>query len=189
MHGKALTEEGNTDVPTCIDCHGVHNIQEPTTASFRNSTPFLCGSCHTNAEIMDKYGLSTHVLDTYLSDFHGTTVKLFEETYPDQPTNKPVCTDCHGVHNIARVDDPAAGIAIKENLLPKCQRCHPDVSSQNFADAWMGHYIPSPDKYPLVYYVKLFYKFFIPGVLGGMSFFVLTDIYRRFANRRKGKHA
>ncbi len=187
VHGKALTEESNTDVPTCIDCHGVHNIQEPTTASFRNSTPFLCGKCHTNPAIMDKYGLSTQVLNTYLADFHGTTVKLFEESYSDQPTNKPVCTDCHGVHDIGRVDDPATGIAIRQNLLIKCQRCHPDVTTANFTDAWMSHYVPSPQKEPLVYYVNLFYKFFIPTVLGGMSFFVLTDIYRRLANRRKGK--
>src|SRR5215216_1411213 len=33
VHGAALTEEGNQFVPTCIDCHGVHNIQSPTTAT------------------------------------------------------------------------------------------------------------------------------------------------------------
>jgi predicted CXXCH cytochrome family protein len=183
VHGTALTE-GNPDVPTCIDCHGVHNIQNPTTASFRNSTPFLCAKCHTNAEIMDKYGISTQVLNTYVADFHGTTVKLFDETYPDQPTNKPVCTDCHGIHNIVKVDDPKAGIALRENLLAKCQRCHPDATA-NFSSAWMSHYIPSPKEYPIVYYVNLFYKFFIPTVLGGMALFVLTDIYRRIANRVK----
>jgi len=186
VHGKALTEQNNIDVPTCIDCHGVHNIQEPTTASFRNSTPFLCARCHTDAGIMDKYGISTQVLSTYLADFHGTTVKLFEETYPDQPTNKPVCNDCHGIHNISRVDDPAAGVAIKENLLVKCQRCHPDVTTDNFTAAWMSHYVPNPVHSPLVYYVNLFYKLFIPTVLGGMTLFVLTDIYRRYANRHKG---
>jgi len=186
VHGKALTEQSNVDVPTCIDCHGVHDIQEPTTASFRNSTPFLCAKCHTNPQIMDKYGISTQVLNTYLADFHGTTVKLFEETYPDQPTNKPVCTDCHGIHNIAAVDDPAAGVAIKENLLLRCQRCHPDVTTDAFTAAWMSHYVPNPSAYPLVYYVNLFYKFFIPGVLGGMTLFVLTDVYRRYADRRKG---
>ena len=189
VHGRALTEEGNTDVPTCVNCHGVHNIQAPTTNTFRNSTPYLCGGCHTNPEIMNKYGISTAVLDTYLSDFHGTTVKIFDEIYPDQPTNKPVCTDCHGIHDITSVDDPAAGVAIKQNLLIKCQRCHPDVSTDNFTNAWMSHYVPSPQEEPLVYYVNLFYKIFIPGVLGGMSFFVATDIYRRVVNRRKGKVA
>jgi hypothetical protein len=188
VHGKALTEENNTDVPTCIDCHGVHNIQDPTTVTFRNSTPALCAKCHTDPTIMDKYGISTHVLDTYVADFHGSTVKLFEEQFPDQPTNKPVCTDCHGIHDIVKVDDPQAGIALKENLLVKCQRCHPDATA-NFPGAWMSHYVASPTKNPLVYYVNLFYKFFIPSVLGGMTLFVITDIYRRIANRGKAsKH-
>jgi nitrate/TMAO reductase-like tetraheme cytochrome c subunit len=150
VHGAALTQEGNTDVPTCIDCHGVHN---------------------------------------YVADFHGTTVTLFEQTSPDQATNKPVCFDCHGVHDIKRVDDPVYGLAMKQNLLTACQRCHPDANT-NFPDAWMSHYIPSPSHYSLVYYVNLFYKFFIPAVIGGMLIFVLSDIVRRLIGRIKGvKHA
>ncbi|MCE9647034.1 MAG: ammonia-forming cytochrome c nitrite reductase subunit c552 [Chloroflexi bacterium] len=189
VHGNALTQEGNTDVPTCIDCHGVHNIQDPTTVTFRNSTPFLCAKCHTDAKIMDKYGISTNVVNSYVSDFHGTTVKLFEEQFPGQPTNKPVCTDCHGVHNISKVNNEQTGVSLKQNLLTKCQRCHPDATA-NFPDAWMSHYEPSPEHFPIVYYVNLFYKFFIPAVLGGMIFFILTDIYRRIANRAKGtKHS
>ena len=185
VHGSALTEDGNPYVPTCIDCHGVHNIQNPTTNTFRNSTPYLCAKCHTNSAIMGQYDISTKVLDTYVADFHGTTVKMFEETYPDQPTNKPVCTDCHGIHDIAMVTDPAAGIAIKNNLLVKCQQCHPDATTDSFTDAWMSHYEP-PEEWPLVYYVNLFYKFFIPAVLGGMIVFVLSDAYRRIINRGKG---
>jgi predicted CXXCH cytochrome family protein len=184
VHGAALTQEGNQYVPTCIDCHGVHNIQNPTSNTFRNSTPDLCAKCHTNATIMKQYGISTNVLNTYVSDFHGTTVTLFEKTYPDQPTNKPVCTDCHGIHDIMKVDDPTAGISFKKNLLVKCQQCHPDATTETFTDAWLSHYEPSPKAFPLVYYVNLFYKFFIPAVLGGMIFYVLTDIYRRFIARK-----
>ena len=189
VHGAALTEEGNQDVPTCIDCHGVHNIQDPTTARFRNDTPLLCAKCHTNETIMKNYGISTDVLDTYVSDFHGTTVTLFEETSPDLPTNKPVCTDCHGIHDIKAVDDPNTGIALKQNLLVKCQRCHPDATV-NFPDSWMSHYIASPEHFPIVYYVNLFYKILIPSVLGGMALYVLTDIFRRFiARKKKGAHS
>jgi hypothetical protein len=184
VHGVALTDEGNQDVPTCIDCHGVHNIGDPTTNSFRNSTPYLCANCHTNETLMKQYGISTNVLNTYVADFHGTTVKMFQENYPDQPTNKPVCTDCHGVHDILRPDDPNAGIAFKNNLLAKCQQCHPNATTTSFTDAWLSHYEPSPQVFPLVYFVNLFYKIFIPLVLGGMILFVLTDIYRRFMVRR-----
>ena len=186
VHGKALTVQGNLDVPTCIDCHGVHNIQDPTTVQFRNDTPLLCAKCHTDPKIMDKYGISTQVLNTYVADFHGTTVTLFEQISPNTPTNKPVCTDCHGVHNISNVNDPATGIAIKENLLTKCQRCHPNVTTASFTDAWMSHYVASPTKFPLVYYVNLFYMFLIPAVIGGMLIFVITDFVRRMIEARKG---
>ncbi|MEW6286034.1 MAG: cytochrome c3 family protein [Chloroflexota bacterium] len=188
VHGKALTEDGNLDVPTCTDCHGVHNISSPLTASFRNSIPFLCAECHTNNALMRKYGLSTQVLNTYVADFHGTTVVLFDKTFPDQPTNKPVCTDCHGVHDIARADDPNKGLAVRENLLARCQVCHPGATA-NFPEAWMSHYIPSPEKYPLVYYVNLFYKFFIPAVLGPMLLLVVMDFSRAMINRYKEKKA
>jgi predicted CXXCH cytochrome family protein len=188
VHGSALTQEGDPYVPTCTDCHGVHNIEDPNTNTFRNSTPYLCAECHTNKGIMDQYGISTNVLDTYVADFHGTTVQMFNETYPDQPTDKPVCTDCHGVHDILKVDDPHAGIALKSNLLVKCQQCHPTATTETFTDAWMSHYEPSPYAWQLVYYVNLFYKFFIPAVLGGMLVFVLSDVYRRFiAPKVKGK--
>lgn len=189
VHGKALTEEGNLDVPTCTDCHGVHQINDPTTASFRNNTPALCADCHDNAEIMDKYGISTNVLETYVADFHGTNVKLFGEQSPNETTNKAVCTDCHGVHDISKVDNPETGIALRENLLIKCQACHPDATS-NFPGAWMSHYEPSPEHNPIVFYVNLFYWIMIPGIIGGMIFFILTDIYRRRINRAKGvKHS
>jgi len=185
VHGAALTQEGNTDVPTCINCHGVHNIVDPTTNAFRLQLPQVCAKCHTDPAIMSKYGIPTQVLNTYVADFHGTTVTLFEKTTPDQATNKPVCFDCHGVHDIKRVDDPVYGLQMKQNLLLACQRCHPDANI-NFPDAWMSHYIPSPTHYPIVYYVNLFYKLFIPAVIGSMAIFVISDIVRRLIERRKG---
>ncbi len=179
VHGEAALA-GNTDVPVCISCHGLHQIEDPTTTQFRLASPKLCGECHSDETIMAKYGLSTNVYDTYVSDFHGTTVTLFAKTSPDQETNKAVCYDCHGVHSIRRVDDPQAGLEIKENMLRACQKCHPNAS-ENFPDSWLSHYDPSPTKYPVVYYVNLFYKFFIPAVLGVMGILVLSDVGRRVA--------
>jgi hypothetical protein len=175
VHGAALTEEENTDVPTCIDCHGVHNIPNPTTEAFRLKSPELCASCHTNPAIMDKYGISTDVLSTYVADFHGTSVTLFEKQSPNAPLNQPVCYDCHGVHDISNVDNPQTGLDMKQNLLARCKVCHPDATS-NFPTAWMSHYIPSPQHYAIVYYVNLFYKIFIPLVLGGMVALVGLDV-------------
>ncbi len=182
VHGAALIDDGNPDVPTCIDCHGVHIIEDPTTAAFRLSSPQICAKCHTDPQIMDKYGISTQVLSTYVADFHGTTVTIFEQVSPDAITNKPVCYDCHGIHDITRVDDPQKGLQVKENLLIKCQACHEDATA-NFPEAWLSHYIPSPEKYPIVYYIDLFYKFLIPAVLIPMGILVLMDFSRLMINR------
>jgi len=186
VHGAALLEEDNPDVPTCIDCHGVHSIEDPTTAAFRLDSPRLCAGCHTDPERMGKYGISTQVLDTYVADFHGTTVTLFEKQSPDAETNKPVCFDCHGVHDIRRTDDPVKGLQVRENLLARCQACHPDASS-NFPDAWLSHYVPSAERHPLVFAVDTFYKFFIPGVLGGMGVIVALDASWRVRQRLAGR--
>ena len=187
VHGAALMADSNPDVPTCVDCHSVHNVGDPHSAKFRLTSPQTCGHCHADAELMSKYGISTAVFDTYVADFHGTTVTLFERESPDQPTNKAVCFDCHGVHNIKAVTDPESSV-VRENLLVTCQRCHPDADI-SFPASWTSHYIPDKEHTPLVYYVNLFYRYFIPSVVGFMVFVVLFDarkrLSRRLARRRK----
>lgn len=186
VHGKALADSSNPDVPVCTDCHGTHTQESPETVTFRLNSPKLCAKCHADEALMRKYGISTQVFSTYVSDFHGTTVQMFEKQSPDQPTNKPVCIDCHGVHDIKQVTS-ADTTVVKQNLLGTCQKCHPDATA-NFPDSWVGHFEPNRQYYPLVYYVNLFYRIFIPAVIGGMLLFVLLDAGRRILNRflRKG---
>ena len=188
VHGAALIGEGNPDVPTCIDCHGVHDIEGPSNfAPFRLFSPQICAGCHADPDLMEPYGISTHVFETYVSDFHGTTVVLFEDIAPDQETNKPVCIDCHGVHDMRHTDDPESTV-IKENLLTTCRKCHPDATA-NFPSAWLNHYPPSRERWPLVFFVDLFYKIFIPTVIGAMLLFVFADVGRRVFNRiREQRH-
>lgn len=182
VHGQALFA-GDPNVPTCIDCHGVHGINDPTTAQFRNRSPELCAECHADEELMAQYDISTNVFDSYLSDFHGTTVALFEQQDPNVATNKAVCYDCHGVHNIAAVDDESSRV-IRENLLGTCQDCHPDATS-DFADSWVGHYPPTFESHPLLFSVDLFYIILIPSVLAGFAALIGVDIYGRI--RRRGE--
>jgi len=185
-HGAALLAEGNKDVPTCIDCHGVHRISDPRTARFRVHSPKICASCHTDAKKMAKYGLSTAVLRTYVADFHGSTITLFEKQHPDQATNKPVCYDCHGVHDIPHTRDPQKGIRTKANLLRTCQKCH-TTATADFPDAWMSHYIPDRERTPLVYWSRALYLLLIPATIGGMLLFVVTDYARRRIDHRRAR--
>jgi predicted CXXCH cytochrome family protein len=184
VHGAALLDESNPDVPTCVDCHGVHQIVDARTAAFRLKSPQMCASCHTDAARMRRYNLSTNVLNTYVADFHGTTVALFEKQSPDAPTNVAVCYDCHGIHDIRSTKDPQTGIIKKENLLKVCQQCHPDATL-DFPSSWMSHYDASPTRYSIVYYVNLFYTILIPLVIGSMLGFVVLDAARHIKERRE----
>ncbi|MEW6717002.1 MAG: cytochrome c3 family protein [Chloroflexota bacterium] len=183
VHGSALIGEGNPDVPTCTDCHGAHHIEGPSTGPFHLFSPQICARCHADESLMQRYGISTQVFDTYVSDFHGTTVVLFQKIAPDQETNKPVCVDCHGVHDIRFTDDPESTV-IKKNLLVTCQKCHPEATT-NFPSAWLSHYRPSIEHAPLVYFVNLFYRILIPTTIGGMLIFVVIDAGHRILNRRE----
>ncbi len=185
VHGAALLGEDNPDVPVCTTCHGVHEIQSPLTNEFRLNSPQLCGQCHADQDLMAKYGISTDVFETYVADFHGTTVMLFEKQAPDHPVNTAVCYDCHGVHNILPATEENSQI-MKENLLVTCQQCHPDATA-NFSDAWTSHYRPSLEHNRLVYFVNLFYQIVIPLAIGGFMLFIGTDVYRQFRERRGRK--
>ena len=184
VHGGALTE-GNRDVPTCTDCHGVHEIEGPSRGTFHLFSPQICAECHADEDLMAEYGINTDVFDTYVSDFHGRTITLFQQITPDQDTNAPVCVSCHGVHDIRPADDSASMVA-KENLLVTCQHCHPDADA-GFPDAWMSHYSPSPDQWPIVFLVRLFYQILIPVVIGGMLIYIAIDVYARRRSRREAR--
>jgi predicted CXXCH cytochrome family protein len=184
VHGDALFNEHNQDVPICIDCHTAHDMKNPLTLEYHETIPEMCSNCHANAAIMGKYGLSTDVVKTYLSDFHGVTLGLYkqqrEELYkPARPI--AVCTDCHGTHNIKSVinADPAL---VKANLEKRCQKCHAGVT-ENFSNAWLFHYKPSLARFPLIFIVNLAYKFLVPIMLAGLILQILLHIWRYAVNR------
>lgn len=181
VHGRAVTQ-GNGDVPVCTDCHRAHDVAGPRQSDWGLRTPELCGSCHSNAAVMGKYGLSTKVLSTYLTDFHGKTAAL-RSNQGTTPTGGVVarCTDCHGVHDIQKTGDAASPV-IQANLLKTCRQCHTDATA-NFPSAWLSHYEPSLKKAPLVYAVKVGYAVLIPFMIGGLGLQILLHLWRLMANR------
>lgn len=182
VHGAALMETDNPDVPTCVDCHEAHGTVDPALPRFRQGSPEICGKCHADATMMARYGLSTDVLSTYVADFHGTTAELFRATSPNQPLNQAVCYDCHGHHDIASVKK-AGSAAVESKLLERCQHCHPGATSQ-FLSAWTGHYVPSPERYPLIYWVRVFYNVVIPATVGFFLLYIAIDVWGRRRQRR-----
>jgi predicted CXXCH cytochrome family protein len=180
IHGAALEAE-NPDVPVCTTCHGVHDIASATTPAFWLGSVGLCAECHAKKELMDKYGISSRVLKTYLDDFHGKTVGFYQEQTSEVWPEVAVCADYHGVHDIRSIEDPESQV-IKENLLTTCSRCHPEATA-NFPSAWLSHYEPSPDKAPLVFFVKEYYRLLIPLMIGGLALNIVLDLWRLARNR------
>src|SRR5512142_1750016 len=159
VHGRAV--DAHDDVPVCTDCHGVHKEADLSPGALSLRTPIICGKCHTDPKRMGPYGISTKVVDTYLSDFHGMVTTLQRGTERGQGVRLAAgCTDCHGVHDIQRTDDPRSKV-IAQNLQRTCQQCHDGAPAQ-FPQAWLSHWEPSPRKAPAVWVVRQFYRLMIP---------------------------
>ena len=180
VHGAALVDLENPDVPICTDCHGVHNIQDPRTAQFRIESPEMCAYCHDDPEIMEEYNL-TDVYDIYSLSWHGVDVSVYKANWPNIWHESAVCTDCHGVHAIFPATSPRSKVH-PDNLLATCQECHPDAGP-NWTGAWTGHQEISLARTPLVFYTQAFYDSFVPFVLIISAAYVLLRIVRATVDR------
>ena len=181
VHGGALVQEDNPDVPVCTDCHGVHNIQDPRTSLFRVETPDLCASCHADPKLMAKYGLSSDVYNLYQTSWHGVDIAVYKSNWPTIWHDSAVCTDCHGVHNI-RATDNRLSMVNPANLLTTCQKCHPGAGP-NWTGSWTGHNRISLERTPGLFYVNSFYTTLVPIVLWGSLLYVILQIIRSFVGR------
>ncbi len=165
VHGSAV--DTNDDVPVCTDCHRVHKDADLSPGALSLRTPIICGRCHTDSKRMRKYGISTAVVSTYLADFHGMVSTLQRGTERGNGVKLAAgCTDCHGVHDIQKTDDPRSRV-IAANLQTTCQKCHEGAPAM-FPQAWLSHWQPSPKKAPAVWAVRQFYRLMIPFMVGGL---------------------
>lgn len=112
----------------CVVCHG-GNPSDLTFSSMsrkngfkgrirREKIPLLCAGCHSDSEKMLQYGHFFDQYNIYKGSRHGKLLLRGD-------TKVAVCTDCHGLHNIRRVSDPASS-AYWKNIPLTCARCHSD---------------------------------------------------------------
>jgi len=130
IHGKALAA-GILDSPNCSDCHGEHEILEtsgsssPVNAS--NLADYVCGKCHHDPQLVEKYGLSEEQFTSYQDSYHGLAVR-------GGSLKAATCVSCHEAHDILPQTNPASSIH-KDNITATCQQCHPqanDVFSRSY---------------------------------------------------------
>ena len=132
VHGKAL-RAGNAAAPTCVDCHGAHEMKrgmDPKARVSKTRIPETCSGCH--VEIAHQYEQSVHA-----AAFRRGVVEA------------PVCTDCHGEHDILRHGDPASPVSAANVSAQVCSPCHSSVALsskygiasdrfQTFSDSFHG---------------------------------------------------
>lgn len=183
VHGSALESDSNTDVPTCANCHGSHLVSGPSTTNFRELTVKICGDCHSNKAIMDKYGISTNVLFTYMDDVHGLT-DWFRKTNLENIT-RATCYDCHGKHNILKPDNPASQV-YPENLQSTCQQCHKDANIR-FPQTWLSHKKVNLQENTGLTLVNTISWMVVVLTACAILFFIALDIRKRFLLGRQNK--
>jgi cytochrome b subunit of formate dehydrogenase len=132
VHGAAL-HRGNGKAANCVDCHGSHEMKkgsDPTSRVAKANIPQTCAKCHAD------------VAKAFESSVHGMAVK-------NGVNSAPVCTDCHGEHNILKTTDPRSPVAAANVSSQVCSPCHSSVKLsqkyglandrfKSFADSYHG---------------------------------------------------
>jgi predicted CXXCH cytochrome family protein len=93
-HGIRLAE-GNTDVATCVSCHGAHEVltaTDPRSPVFRLNQVATCGGCHADQELMARYDLPGSAPAEYRGSAHGRALLELGRS------SSPTCSSCHGSH-------------------------------------------------------------------------------------------
>ncbi len=110
----------------CQDCHGgdpADAEKAMTTKGYKPRPPRqeiakLCAKCHADPLRMRQYNLRTDQFDLYSGSVHGKKMA-------EHDIESATCVDCHGKHEIRKIDDPLASVN-RANVVKTCGKCHSD---------------------------------------------------------------
>ncbi len=121
-HGRPL-KQGNNDVPSCVTCHGDHDmasLSERTGDAKSWAATQVCIWCHNNERMMARYGLDTSPVESYMKDFHGLTQRTTQGA-------SATCADCHDPHHSLPSTHPSSRMHLS-NRGSACGKCHGQVT-------------------------------------------------------------
>jgi cytochrome b subunit of formate dehydrogenase/uncharacterized CHY-type Zn-finger protein len=166
VHGIEVAQ-GNTAAAVCSDCHTRHGVGTPHTSGGRVEITESCGDCHQDS------------MKSYLGTYHGKITRLgYGETAK--------CYDCHGSHQIKRLEDPASMMNVN-NRLETCQTCH-EGASKGFITFHPHGNMHDREKYPEMWFASMG---MIGLLIGTFAFFWLHSalwFYREYQDRKQGKN-
>jgi cytochrome b subunit of formate dehydrogenase len=109
VHGRAILG-GKFGAASCSDCHGAHQVlpaRDSASKISRAAVPETCGACH------------QAVQQAFAQSVHGQAAR-------HGAADAPVCTDCHGEHNILSPSEPGSLVHPARVSSMTCGRCHGD---------------------------------------------------------------
>ncbi|MBF0470198.1 MAG: cytochrome C [Gammaproteobacteria bacterium] len=166
VHGQEVIEKNNSDAAVCSDCHTTHNIESPESDSAKLQITKNCGSCHEES------------IATYMKSYHGQVNRLGY-------THTAKCYDCHGSHDLQRVDDPTSRVHL-DNRLETCRSCH-ENAPEGFLSFHAHGNANDFDKYPGIWITAKFMNLLIIGVFLFFWTHVLFWFHREYKDRKLGK--
>ncbi|RME24746.1 MAG: hypothetical protein D6800_08380, partial [Candidatus Zixiibacteriota bacterium] len=181
IHGKALAA-GILDSPNCTDCHGEHeilDINDPKSPVNRsNLAEYVCGRCHNNPRIVEKYGLPKGRFTSYQDSYHGLALH-------GGSVKAASCVSCHKAHEILPASNPASSIN-PANRVQTCRQCHPKANAR-FAMSYT-HDVAEAEFHGLTSTLQTIYIIAIVIIIGSMLTHNLIILFRYIVDKhRKNK--
>jgi len=153
-------------LPTCEDCHSAHTISRIEQDQFMNEVTHQCGTCHEDLS------------DSYLETIHG---KAYTLGY----LQSAKCSDCHGAHDILKVDEPNSHVGYNR-VVTTCQKCHDDANRR--FTGYLSHATHHDKaKYPILYFTFWAMTFLLIGVFGFFGIHTLLWLPRSYRNMKARK--
>lgn len=130
IHSPTISKS-NEKLPNCEDCHSAHQIKDIHLDQFMAEVTHQCGSCHADLS------------ETYTETLHG---KAYTLGY----LKAARCSDCHGAHDVMKVDDPDSHVGFNR-VVETCKKCHPDAN-RRFTGYLTHATHHDKAKYPILYF-------------------------------------
>jgi len=167
---------GYTDAPTCTDCHGTHDIRSrksTDSATYPVNVPDLCGECHGDPVLQQRYGLPSDTVITFRHSYHGVALEHGD-------TSVATCTSCHQAHDILAPENPLSTVN-RKNLPDTCGKCH-FGANENYAKGKV-HVLARREDSLALYYTASGFKWLTIGTMAMLIGHIILDLWARVRNR------
>ena len=170
VHGQEISKKLLAQAAVCSDCHTAHAISSTSGDAFKLTVSSNCGNCH-----VDK-------LDTYKDTFHGQ-ISTLGYAYTAK------CYNCHGSHEIQRVNDPKS-MVYPANRMQTCHQCHDSAKGLPDVPAGFASYQPHGNGHDFARYPQIWiaWQIMVQLLVGTFGFFWLHTalwFYREYKERQK----